>query len=257
MVPFTPSNKDNMIAWLAARCDGARYGERLVFNFPKQSLVFGPRQIEARIDQDPTISQELTLWSQSGSQVIRGNLLVIPIGQGLLYVEPLYLQAEQGELPELKRVILSNSEDIVMEETLDLALASLVGGIPGEWRTGTGAEGTAEILSGRPASTRSGGADGTGAGVPRTPSVAGGRFGSADAPGSGSGYGGAAGGPEAEALDLPPGLSARIEAARSAFADGQRALRNNDWAAYGRAQERLRRILESLSTEPPAPGASR
>jgi uncharacterized membrane protein (UPF0182 family) len=128
MLPFTPSRKDNMIAWMAARCDGDNLGRRVVFLFPKQELVYGPRQIEARIDQDAVISQQITLWSQRGSQVIRGNLLVIPIGRSLLYVEPLYLQAEKGALPELKRVILANGNRIAMDVNLDRTLAALFAG---------------------------------------------------------------------------------------------------------------------------------
>ena len=100
----------------------------LVYRFGKDSLVFGPKQIEARIDQDPVISSQLSLWNQQGSQVIRGNLLVIPIGESLLYVEPLYLQAATGKIPELKRVILATSERVIMEENLGLALAEQFGG---------------------------------------------------------------------------------------------------------------------------------
>jgi uncharacterized membrane protein (UPF0182 family) len=125
MLPFTPTNKDNMVAWLAGRCDGENYGKLMVFLFPKQKLVFGPRQIEARIDQDPQISELLTLWSQKGSRVIRGNLLVIPIEQSLLYLEPLYLMAEEGELPELKRVIVSLGGKIAMAENLYDALSAV------------------------------------------------------------------------------------------------------------------------------------
>jgi uncharacterized membrane protein (UPF0182 family) len=127
IMPFTPVNKDNMIAWMAARSDGENYGELLLYEFPKQKLIFGPNQIEARIDQNPQISQQLTLWSQRGSRVIRGDLLVIPIEESLLYVEPVYLRAEQGELPELKRVIVAYSEQIAMEETLEDALAVIFG----------------------------------------------------------------------------------------------------------------------------------
>ncbi|MCB9746221.1 MAG: UPF0182 family protein [Alphaproteobacteria bacterium] len=127
LIPFVPNKKDNLISWLAARCDPDDYGRMVLYQFPKQKLVYGPRQIEARIDQDPTISQEITLWSQSGSDVIRGNLLVIPIEDSLMYVEPLYLKAETGELPELKRVIVSHNNRIAMEETLGEALAAVFG----------------------------------------------------------------------------------------------------------------------------------
>ncbi len=127
MLPFTPSRKDNMISWMAARCDGEALGRRVVFQFPKQELVYGPRQIEARIDQDADISQQLTLWSQRGSNVIRGNLLVIPISGSVLYVEPLYLSAEKGALPQLKRVIVAHGNQIAMEVNLEAALARVFG----------------------------------------------------------------------------------------------------------------------------------
>lgn len=126
--PFTPNNKDNLIAWLAARSDGENYGELVAFRFPKQELIFGPLQIEGRIDQDPDISSQITLWDQGGSEVIRGNLLVLPIENSLLYVEPLYLRAENGQIPELKRVILSSGERIVMRPTLAEALNALFEG---------------------------------------------------------------------------------------------------------------------------------
>ncbi len=128
MVPFTPANRDNMIAWMHAQCDGDDYGRLGVFKFPKQTLVYGPFQIEARIDQDTTISQQLSLWNQRGSQVLRGNLLVIPIDNSLLYVEPLYLQAEKGQIPELKRVTVAYGNRIAMAETLDQALRLVLSG---------------------------------------------------------------------------------------------------------------------------------
>jgi len=128
MLPFTPAGRDNMIAWLAARCDGEKYGELVCFKFPKQSLVYGPMQVEARIDQTPSISSELSLWGQKGSEVIRGNLLVLPLSSGILYVEPLFLKAERGELPELRRTIVSDGKTIVMRPTLREALQELVAG---------------------------------------------------------------------------------------------------------------------------------
>jgi uncharacterized protein len=130
MLPYTPARRDNMTAWLAARADGDAYGKLLVFLFPKQKLVFGPRQIEARIDQDAEISEQLTLWSQMGSSVIRGNLLVIPIEDSLLYVEPLYLAAERGSLPELRRVIVAYANRLTMAPNLELALARIFGRVP-------------------------------------------------------------------------------------------------------------------------------
>lgn len=130
LMPFTPLRRDNMIAWLAARSDGAAYGRLVAFLFPKQRLIFGPRQIAARIDQDATISQQLTLWSQRGSTVIRGSLLAIPVEESLLYVQPLYLAAEKGSIPELKRVIVAHGSQIAMGETLDASLRSIFGGRP-------------------------------------------------------------------------------------------------------------------------------
>ncbi len=129
MVPFTPARKNNMIAWMAARCDEPNYGKVLVFSFPKQKLVYGPQQIESRIDQDTGISQQLTLWGQGGSQVIRGTLLIIPVLNSVLYVEPLYLAAEAGGgLPQLKRVLVAYSDHVVMEPTLEGALSKIFGG---------------------------------------------------------------------------------------------------------------------------------
>jgi len=133
MLPFTPPQKDNMITWLAARSDGDKYGKLIAFNFPKDKLIYGPRQIEARIDQDPAISEQFTLWGQAGSQIIRGNLLVIPIEQSILYVEAIYLQAERGRLPELKRVIVATSGDrLAMEPTLAESLNVIFTGLPPE-----------------------------------------------------------------------------------------------------------------------------
>jgi uncharacterized membrane protein (UPF0182 family) len=126
---FNPARRDNMIAWLAARSDPPHYGRLIAYNFPKQKLVFGPRQVDARIDQDPVISQQLALWNQRGSTVIRGSLLAIPIDQSLIYVQPLYLAAaEQGALPELRRVIVAYGNQIAMEPTLEQSLTRIFGG---------------------------------------------------------------------------------------------------------------------------------
>ncbi|MFH0852932.1 MAG: UPF0182 family protein [bacterium] len=125
MLPFTPRGKDNLSAWMVARNDGEYYGQLVVYRFPKQKLVYGPQQITNRINQDPKISEQISLWDQRGSQVIRGNLLVIPIESSLLYVQPIYLRAEGGRIPELKRVIVANENRIAMEETLDKALAQI------------------------------------------------------------------------------------------------------------------------------------
>ena len=127
LLPFTPNNRDNMRAWLAARSDGTHYGKLLALNFPKARLVYGPKQVDARIDQDAFISQQLSLWGQRGSQVIRGSLLAIPIQDSLLYVQSLYLAAEQGSLPELKRVVAVFGNRIAMRENLEDALHELFG----------------------------------------------------------------------------------------------------------------------------------
>ena len=130
MLPFTPRNRDNLAAWLVARSDGANYGRLRVFEFPKQKLVFGPRQVVARISQDQTIAPQITLWNQQGSEVIWGTLMVIPIEESLIYVRPLYLRAQGGRIPELTRVIVAYNNQIVMEPTLEAALARLFGGTP-------------------------------------------------------------------------------------------------------------------------------
>jgi len=127
MMPFTPANKNNMIAWMAGRSDGENYGELVLYEFPKDTLVYGPSQIESRIDQDSQISQLLSLWGQRGSRVIRGNLIVLPVAQSILYIEPIYLQAETSELPELKRVVLGYGGDIVIDINLEGALEQIFG----------------------------------------------------------------------------------------------------------------------------------
>jgi uncharacterized membrane protein (UPF0182 family) len=125
MLPFTPGRKDNLSAWMVARSDGENYGRLVVYRFPKQQLVYGPRQIVARINQDAEISRQISLWDQRGSQVIQGNLLVIPIEEALIYVRPLYLRAASGKIPELKRVIVAYENRIAMEETLEASLARI------------------------------------------------------------------------------------------------------------------------------------
>ncbi|NJK99840.1 MAG: UPF0182 family protein [Spirulinaceae cyanobacterium SM2_1_0] len=203
-LPFTPVNKNNMVAWLAARSDGDRYGKKLLYEFPKQQLVYGPQQIEARIDQNPQISQQLTLWSQEGSQVIRGDLFVIPIEQSLLYVEPIYLRAEQSELPELKRVILAYGDQIVMETTLEQAIATIFG---------------AEANSTSAATA--------------TPS--------ATAPAA----------PPPSSIPTP-----QLRQALELHEQAEAAQRAGDWAAYGRLQDELGELLQTLNGQTDAPDAS-
>ncbi len=181
LVPFTPAQKDNMIGWLAARCDGEKYGELLVYLLPKEKLIFGPMQLEARIDQQPDISSQLTLWGQGGSEVIRGNLLAVPIESSFLYVEPIYLQARQeseqfqqqgfeGEgggqpqqgqpprqlqqstaIPELKQVIVAFGGQVIMRDTFEDALNELFGSGAGKTLESPGSEETSETTSEQPA----------------------------------------------------------------------------------------------------------
>jgi hypothetical protein len=127
MTPFTPQNRDNMISWMAARSDFPEYGKMLFYELPKEKLIYGPNQIEAMIDQNTTISQQLTLWNQQGSRVIRGKQIVTPIENSFLYVVPLYLKAESTNFPQLKRVIAVAGDKVVMEPTLDEALNALFG----------------------------------------------------------------------------------------------------------------------------------
>jgi hypothetical protein len=142
--PYVPAGKQNMIAWLYADSDGFDYGELGVYKFSKEALVYGPMQVESRIDQDPMISQQLTLWNQRGSSVNRGNLIVIPIDGSLLYVEPLYLQAEASRLPELKRVVVSYKNRVAMESSLSTALAQVLGETPVTQEPGQATEGGQE-----------------------------------------------------------------------------------------------------------------
>ncbi len=224
ILPFTPAGKDNMVAWMAGRSDMPNYGRLLVYRFPKDRTVFGPMQIEARINQDPTISAQLSLWNQQGSQVIRGNLLVVPVADALLYVEPLYLQAAGSALPELKRVIVAYGARIAMEPTLEAALARIFVGLPSE-----------------PAATSPG--QPPGAPAPSAPARPGAPTGGTPPVGS-----------------APPargGARSRIAAlaaeANAHYARAQAALRAGDFATYGKEIDALGRVLAELkrTTESP------
>lgn len=127
LLPFTPVGRNNMVAWMAGLCDPDNYGELVIYHFPKDRLVFGPMQIEAQIDQDDEIARLISLWDQKGSKVIRGNLMVIPLEGTILYVEPVFLQSEQTELPQLRRIIIVSGDNIVMEETFEQAILKIVG----------------------------------------------------------------------------------------------------------------------------------
>jgi len=132
MLPYTPRGKSNLSAWMVARSDGKQYGKLDIYTFPKQKLVFGPSQMVARINQDAEISRQISLWDQRGSSVIQGTLLVIPIEESLVYVRPLYLKADAGKIPELKRVIVGYEDNIAMERTLEEALGKIFTGLSRE-----------------------------------------------------------------------------------------------------------------------------
>lgn len=204
ILPFTPVSKDNMIAWFSARSDGENYGRLLLYEFPKQELVYGPSQIEARINQNPEISEQLTLWDQEGSSVIRGDLLVIPIERSLLYVEPVYLRAEQGELPELRRIIVAYNSQTVMTNTLDEAFNLLFG-----------EESPATTVPSAAAS--------------ETPS---------EAPDTAQAA--------TPSLTVPSDVRELAESALNAYEQSQEALRQGNWAEYGRSQQELESILNQL-----------
>ena len=209
VLPFTPNRRDNMIALLAAKSDPGNYGRRVIYEFPKDRLIYGPMQIEARIDQDPVISEQITLWSQKGSSVIRGNLLVIPLANSVLYVEPLFLQAQQSQLPELRRVIATYGTTIVMEPTLEDAMLALI-------RRSSGVAAAREVAAGiglGPAADRPEGGLAEGQGEPA---------------------------PFASTASL-------ATRAKSVYDSAVAAQRAGDWAAYGEALEELGRILEELS----------
>jgi uncharacterized membrane protein (UPF0182 family) len=206
MLPFTPRRRDNLASWMVARSDPEHYGQLLVFEFPKQKLVFGPRQVVARINQDQVISPQITLWNQQGSEVIQGTLMVIPIEESLLYVRPLYLRAQAGRIPELTRVIVAYQNQIVMERTLDAGLARLFG-----------------------AST-----------APSAPPTAAGDRAAPSTPGAPAAPG------AAPAAPAPAGESNLAAEARAAYDRAIAAQKAGDWAKYGEEIRRLGEILQRM-----------
>ena len=128
ILPFTPRGKDNLIGWMAARCDGDHLGNLIFYQLPKQQLMYGPMQIESRIDQDQNISKDLTLWNQQGSHVLRGNIISLPVTGGFLYVESIYIQANEARMPQLKKVVLAMGDRLIYRDNFDQALAELTGG---------------------------------------------------------------------------------------------------------------------------------
>ena len=230
MLPFTPRRRDNLASWLVARSDGGHYGQLMAFEFPKQKLVFGPRQVVARINQDQVISPQITLWNQQGSEVIQGTLMVIPIEESLLYVRPLYLRAQQGRIPELTRVIVAYQTSIVMDRTLDAALARLFS--PEAIRARKAQPQDAAVLAAEAAATEP---------APPTPVD---RVTAPAAPGGTAAARPLPPLPDAIAALPPAQLAAEAQAAYQRALDAQRA---GDWATYGAEIGRLGQILERLN----------
>ena len=227
ILPFTPANRENMVSWMAAKSNLNEYGQIVVFEFGKDSLFFGPQQIEARIDQDPAISAQLSLWNQQGSGVIRGNLLVIPIGNSLLYVEPLYLQAQNGKIPELKRVVLASADRVVMAENLGLALIKMFG---------------------RDTVSRAGLQDLANVALAGEPSAASGATDTIDGPAAADGL------QNASIEDL-------VLAANTRYNNAQAQLRAGNWTGYGEEMQALQVVIQQMAqvmgvqVELPAPAA--
>lgn len=231
MQPFSPLNQTTMASWMAARMDGDNYGKLVLYEFSKDKRVPGPSQVEATISNDPTVSAQLTLWDQAGSQVIRGNLLVIPVANALIYVEPVYLQAEQSPIPELKRVIVSYQNRVVMEPTLEEALLKIfpVGGttsttvpggptttIPGGTTSTTipGGGTTTTIPGGTTTTLAPGGTTTTVTTIPGTP--------------------------------LPTDPVALSALAQTHYESALAAQKAGNWAEYGRQIDELGRVLVAL-----------
>ncbi len=224
LLPFTPLSKQNMSSLLVARMDGDNYGKLATLDFPKDALVFGPAQIEARISNEPDISAQLTLWDQSGSEVIRGNLLVVPIGKSIMYFEPLYLQAQQSPIPELTRVIVAYGNSVVMEPTLSEALIKIFGESVGTGSTTTTTPGgtTTTTPGGTTTTTTPGGTTTT-----TTP-------------------GGTTTTTLGTGTTLPTDPAVLIALANSLYNQALEAQRRGDWAEYGQLIDQLGRVLTQL-----------
>jgi uncharacterized membrane protein (UPF0182 family) len=208
--PYAPAGKNNMVAWIAARNDPPNYGQLVVYELPKQELVFGPIQVEARIDQDPEISAQISLWNQRGSRVIRGNLIVIPMNNSFLYVEPLYLLSEASELPELKRVIVASGDQVAMRETLSEALVALIEAGPSVVESTPEETPAGQEVDAEPETEQ----------VEATPT------------------------PETTGPDET--LVGLIQTANEHFEAAEAAQRIGDWATYGRELEALQEVLHQL-----------
>ena len=228
LLPFTPLSKQNMASLLVARQDGANYGKLQLLDFPKESLVFGPAQIEARIENEPDISSQLTLWNQGGSKVIRGNLLVVPIANSVMYFEPLYLQAQQSPIPELTRVIVAYGDKVVMEPTLSDALVKIFGAGAAIGTTTTGVGGTTTTTGGT-TSTTGGTTTTTTSSTTTTTSSS-----TTTTLGTGT--------------TLPSDSAALIALANSLYTQALAAQQAGDWAKYGQLIGELGKVLAALQT---------
>lgn len=228
LLPFTPFSKQNMTSLLVARQDGEHYGELLTITFPKDKLVFGPEQIEARISNEPEISAQLTLWDQSGSKVIRGNLLVVPVGDSVMYFEPLYLQAQQSPIPQLTRVIVAYGDQVVMQPTLSDALVKIFGEQAAISSTTTLPGGTSTTVPGGTSTTTEGTTTTTA--PPSTTTTA--PSSTTTTLGTGT--------------SLPTDPAALIALANQLYTQALQAQRDGDWALYGQLIEELGRVLEAL-----------
>jgi uncharacterized membrane protein (UPF0182 family) len=223
--PYTPVGKDNMIAWLAARSDPPHYGELVAYELPKQQLVFGPNQVEARIDQDTEISAQISLWNQRGSRVIRGNLIVMPMGSSFLYVEPLYLLAEATELPELQRVIVASGDRVAMRETLGEAVLALVE---------QGSSVAESIDDEATAADEAAGADETAGDVDTA------------APDEETTDAAEPESRPTETSELDPAILELVQTANEHYEAAEEAQRRGDWAEYGEELEALQQALQQL-----------
>ncbi|MGB3716996.1 MAG: UPF0182 family protein [Candidatus Promineifilaceae bacterium] len=212
--PYVPAGKNNMVAWIAARNDPPNYGQLVVYELPKAELVFGPIQVEARIDQDPEISAQMSLWNQRGSKVIRGNLLVIPMNSSFLYVEPLYLLSEASELPELQRVIVASGDRVAMRETLSEALIALIEAGPSVVDSAdTEEQGSTEVEAEAPTPASEDSAAETR--VPQTGVIDG-------------------------------SIESLVQEANDHFEAAEAAQRAGDWTTYGRELKALQALLQEL-----------
>jgi uncharacterized membrane protein (UPF0182 family) len=215
MVPLTPHRKDNLAAWMVERSDAEHYGKLMVFRFPKQKVIFGPRQVIARINQDQVIAPQITLWNQQGSEVVQGTLLVIPIEESLVYIRPLYLRAQGGRIPELKRVIVAYQNTIVMEPTLEAGLDRIFGAQATAGFRTDAARRQAEL------GTTTVAPDGTAAPAPAaTPAPA-----------------------------ASPTLGVLATRAREHYDRAVQAQRAGNWAQYGQEIESLGKVLEQMRAE--------